>query len=159
MDLLPLCVEHAGEMASVLGDVALHEFIGGAPLTAGALRERYARLAAGSPDPADVWCNWVLQLRADGRLVGTVQATLTPARDTAELAWIIGTPWQGRGFATEAARAVAGWLVDLPVGRLIAHVHPDHRASAAVAAACGLAPTPHLADGEVRWEYGATTPG
>ncbi|KOU19301.1 GCN5 family acetyltransferase [Streptomyces sp. WM6372] len=158
MDLLPLRVEHAAEMALVLGDPVLHEFIGGAPLTAGALRERYARLAAGSPDPAVVWCNWVLRLRGDGALVGTVQATVTPARDTAELAWVIGTPWQGRGFATEAARAVTAWLADLPVGLLIAHVHPDHHASAAVAAACGFAPTPHREDGEIRWQHRPTAP-
>ncbi|MCC0099741.1 GNAT family N-acetyltransferase [Streptomyces flavotricini] len=152
LELLPLRVEHAAEMARVLGDPVLHEFTGGAPLTAGALRERYARLAAGSPDPAVVWCNWVLRLRGDGQLVGTVQATVTPARDTAELAWVIGTPWQGRGFATEAARALTAWLAQLPVGLLIAHVHPGHHASAAVAAACGFAPTPHLEDGETRWE-------
>ncbi|MEV6579829.1 GNAT family N-acetyltransferase [Streptomyces sp. NPDC051582] len=152
LDLLPLRVEHAAEMARVLGDPALHAFIGGAPLTADALRERYARLAAGSPDPAVVWCNRVLGLRGNGPLVGTVQATITPGRDTAELAWVIGTPWQGRGFATEAARAVTTWLAGLPVGRLIAHIHPGHHASAAVAAACGFGPTPHWEDGEVRWE-------
>ncbi|MFK0220447.1 GNAT family N-acetyltransferase [Streptomyces vinaceus] len=152
MELLPLRVGHAGEMARVLGDPVLHESIGGAPLAAGALRERYARLAAGSPGPAVVWCNWLLRLREDGPLVGTVQATVTPGRDTAETAWVIGTPWQGRGLATEAALAVTAWLARLPVGLLVAHIHPDHHASAAVAAACGLAPTPHREDGEIRWE-------
>lgn len=153
LELLPLRAEYAVEMARVLGDPVLHEFIGGAPLGADALRERYARLAAGAPDPEVVWCNWVLRLRGEGRLVGTVQATVIPASDTAELAWVVGTPWQGRGFATEAARAVTAWLAELPVGRLLAHVHPEHHASAAVAAACGFAPIPHREDGEVRWEY------
>ncbi len=54
--LLPLGPEHAGEMAGVLADPALHTFIGGAPLSAGDLRARYERLAAGSPDPAVSWC-------------------------------------------------------------------------------------------------------
>ncbi|KPI33889.1 GCN5-related N-acetyltransferase [Actinobacteria bacterium OV450] len=153
LEVLPLRAEYAGEMAGVLGDPALHGFIGGVPLSADALRERYVRLAAGSPDPGVVWCNWVLRQRGDGRLVGTVQATVTPASDTAEVAWVVGTPWQGRGFAVEAARAVTAWLAALPVGRLVAHVHPDHHASAAVAAACGFTPTPHREDGEVRWEY------
>jgi hypothetical protein len=31
LDLLPLQVGHAAEMAAVLGDPALHTFIGGAP--------------------------------------------------------------------------------------------------------------------------------
>ncbi|GHE37175.1 GNAT family N-acetyltransferase [Streptomyces vinaceus] len=158
MDLLPLRVEHAPEMARVLGDPVLHEFTGGAPLATDALRARYARLEAGSPDPAVVWCNWVLRLRGDGPLVGTVQATVTPGRDTAETAWVIGTAWQGRGLATEAALAVTAWLEELPVGRLIAHIHPGHRASAAVAAACGFTPTRHREDGEVRWERRSAPP-
>ncbi|MFG2983481.1 GNAT family N-acetyltransferase [Streptomyces sp. NPDC048258] len=156
LDLLPLHPAHADEMALVLADPALHAFIGGAPLSPYALRARYERLAAGSPDPAVVWGNWVLRLREQGRLVGTVQATITPERDRAELAWTVGTAWQGRGFATEAARALAAWLTELPVGLLVAHVHPDHSASAAVAAACGLRATPYRQDGEVRWESGGS---
>ncbi|MEU9143353.1 GNAT family N-acetyltransferase [Streptomyces sp. NPDC048349] len=154
LDLVPLHPAHAEEMALVLADPGLHAFTGGAPPTSRALRARYERLAAGSPDPAVVWANWVLRLRGPGKLVGTVQATLAPALDRAELAWTVGTPWQGQGFAKEAARALADWLTQLPVGVLFAHVHPDHAASAAVAAACGLRPTAYRQDGEVRWESG-----
>ncbi|MFE2703446.1 GNAT family N-acetyltransferase [Streptomyces mirabilis] len=151
LDLLPLRVEHAGEMAEVLSDSALHTFIGGTPATPEALRSRYERLAAGSPDPAVVWCNWVLRLREEGCLVGTVQATVTG--EVAEIAWVVGTPWQGRGFAGEAARGLVGRLGEEPgVRTVVAHVHPDHRASAAVATAAGLAPTDRYQDGEVRWE-------
>lgn len=160
LDLLPLGVEHADEMAVVLGDPALHAFIGGAPQDSDALRARYARLVGGSPDPEVVWCNWVLRLRAEGRLVGTVQATVAADGAHAEVAWVVGIPWQGRRLASEAARALTGWLTELPVGRILAHVHPEHSASAAVAAACGLRPTPHHQDGEIRWEYdGGRTPG
>jgi RimJ/RimL family protein N-acetyltransferase len=151
LDLLPLRVEHAGEMAEVLSDPALHTFIGGTPATPEALRSRYERLVAGSPDPAVLWCNWVLRLRAEGCLVGTVQATVTG--EVAEIAWVVGTPWQGRGFAGEAARGLVGRLGEEPgVRTVVAHVHPDHRASAAVAAAAGLGPTDRYQDGEVRWE-------
>jgi RimJ/RimL family protein N-acetyltransferase len=151
LDLLPLRVEHAGEMAEVLSDPALHTFIGGTPATPEALRSRYERLVAGSPDPAVLWCNWVLRLREEGCLVGTVQATVTG--EVAEIAWVVGTPWQGRGFAGEAARGLVGRLGDEPgVRTVVAHVHPGHRASAAVAAAAGLGPTDRYQDGEVRWE-------
>ncbi|MEU9300887.1 GNAT family N-acetyltransferase [Streptomyces sp. NPDC048269] len=152
LDLLPLQPAHADEMALVLADPALHSFIGGVPLSPDELRVRYERLAAGSPDPAVVWVNWVLRLREQRRLVGAVQATIMPERGRAELAWTVGIPWQGRGLATEAARALAAWLTQLPVGLLVAHVHPDHAASAAVAAACGLRATAHRQDGEIRWE-------
>jgi RimJ/RimL family protein N-acetyltransferase len=138
-------------MAEVLSDPALHTFIGGTPATPEALRSRYERLVTGSPDPAVLWCNWVLRLREEGCLVGTVQATVTG--EVAEIAWVVGTPWQGRGFAGEAARGLVGRLGDEPgVRTVVAHVHPGHRASAAVAAAAGLGPTDRYQDGEVRWE-------
>ncbi|BBC33435.1 hypothetical protein SGFS_047290 [Streptomyces graminofaciens] len=150
MDLLPLRVEHAGEMADVLSDPELHTYIGGAPLSPDDLRSRYERLVTGSPDPAVSWCNWVLRLREESRLAGTVQATITGRR--AEIAWVVGKPWQGRGLASEAARALVGWLGQQGVTEVIAHIHPGHGASAAVAAAAGLTPTAQRQDDEIRWE-------
>ncbi|MET8690311.1 GNAT family N-acetyltransferase [Streptomyces sp. NPDC004732] len=153
LDLVPLRVEHADEMAAVLGDPALHTFIGGAPDDVEALRARYRRMLAGSPDPGVSWCNWVLRLRTeDGpSLVGTVQATVVP-EGHAEIAWVVGTPWQGRGFASEAARGLVEWLAGQHVRTVAAHIHPDHRASAAVARSAGLAATEVIQDGEIRWE-------
>ncbi|MEV0177345.1 GNAT family N-acetyltransferase [Streptomyces sp. NPDC050803] len=154
LDLEPLRVEHAEEMAAVLADPALHTFIGGTPDTPEALHARYERLVAGSPDPAVSWCNWVLRLRAEACLVGYVQATVTTG--AAEIAWVVGTPWQGRGLASEAARALVAWLTGRPgAPAVIAHIHPDHTASAAVAQAAGLIPTEERQDGEVRWLLGS----
>ncbi|MFD2473927.1 GNAT family N-acetyltransferase [Amycolatopsis silviterrae] len=148
LDLVPLSVSHAGEMASVLSDPALHTYIGGAPDTPEALRSRYQRMTAGSPDPAVSWLNWVIRPRGSG-LVGTVQATV---RDSvAEIAWVVGTPWQGRGIATEAAHGLVDWLSRQPVDAIIAHIHPENQASAAVAAAVGLTATDEQQDGEIRW--------
>ncbi|MEV3859595.1 GNAT family N-acetyltransferase [Streptomyces sp. NPDC050095] len=152
LELVPLRVEHAAEMAAVLGDPALHTFIGGTPHTPEALHARYERLAAGSPDPSVTWLNWVIRLRADDCLTGTVQATVTAA--AAEIAWVVGTPWQGRGIAGEAARGLVDWLDARQVPSVIAHIHPDHHASAAVARGAGLAPTEVIEDGEIRWIRG-----
>lgn len=148
LDLLPLSVSHAEEMAEVLSDPALHTYIGGAPDSAESLRSRYRRMTAGSPDPAVSWLNWVIQPRDSG-LAGTVQATVRDA--VAEIAWVVGTSWQGRGIATEAARGLVGWLLRQPVDAIIAHIHPENRASAAVAAAAGLTATEEVQDGEIRW--------
>ncbi|MCX5557929.1 GNAT family N-acetyltransferase [Streptomyces sp. NBC_00038] len=157
LNLLPLRVEHAEEMAQVLSDPALHTFIGGAPATPADLRLRYERLVVGSPDPAVTWWNWVIQLREGACLVGTVQATVTG--EVAEIAWVLGTPWQGRGIAVEAAEGLVGWLSQEPrIRTVIAHIHPGHRASAAVAAAAGLTPTDRYQDGEVRWELPMNRP-
>ncbi|MFC9795963.1 GNAT family N-acetyltransferase [Streptomyces sp. NPDC127584] len=152
LDLVPLDVAHAEEMAGVLDDPALHTFIGGAPLSPAELREQYARLAAGSPDPATVWANWVVRLRAENRLTGTVQATVTEGGRVAEVAWVIGTAWQGRGIAREAAEGLVALLAEHGTRTIVAHVHPNHTASEAVATASGLTPTAHLKDGERRWE-------
>ena len=161
--LEPLQIEHAEPMATVLADPQLHAFIGGAPDTASQLRSRYARMLAGPSDPAESWCNWVIRLRENRELTGTVQATVSPDGDGdadgdgdgdglhAEIAWVVGTPWQRRGIATEATLALVGWLARQPIHAVIAHIHPDHAASAAVAAAAGLTPTAEIDDGEIRW--------
>lgn len=152
LDALPLDVAYADEMASVLADPALHTFTGGAPEDADALRTRYARQSAGSPDPAERWWNWVLRVRGDDCLAGYVQATVNVSDAQAEIAWVIGSGWQGRGYAKEAALGLVAHLLDGGVVRtVVAHIHPDHAASAAVAAAAGLVRTEEWEDGEVRW--------
>jgi RimJ/RimL family protein N-acetyltransferase len=153
LDLVPLRIEDADEMAAVLADKRLHEFIGGRPATVTELREQYARLAAGSANPGERWLNWIVRSREDGQAVGTVQATLT-RRDghrTARVAWVIGVEWQGRGFATEAARALVDRVRAHGVDEILANIHPDHRASAKVACRAGLRPTEERADGEQVW--------
>ncbi|MFJ6431721.1 GNAT family N-acetyltransferase [Streptomyces sp. NPDC091416] len=153
LDAEPLRVEYADEMATVLADPALHTFTGGAPESAEELRARYERQTAGSPDPDELWWNWVLRIRDEGRLAGYVQATVRGP--VAEIAWVTGAEWQGRGYAKEAA---AGLVAHLRGGgavrTVIAHVHPDHAASAAVAAAAGLVRSGEWEDGEERWRLG-----
>ncbi|MGW2872545.1 GNAT family N-acetyltransferase [Kitasatospora sp. NPDC001225] len=156
LDLLPIAPGHAEELAAALADPALHAFTGGRPATVEELRARCARLAAGSPDPAEAWGNWVLRLRADGALTGYVQTTVRP--DGAELAWVVGTPWQRRGLATEAARTLLAHLTAAGATTALAHIHPDHHASARIATALGLRRTTRTQDGETRWQADLTRP-
>lgn len=152
--LEPLDAQVAAELFGVLDDPGLRTFIGGEPLSLTALTERYVRLAERrSPDGTEVWANWVIRRRGDGRAVGTLQATVPaagPCGGAAELGWVVGRPWQGQGLATEAATALAdrlagaGWVV-------MAHIHPDHLASQRVASAAGMQPTALEQDGEIRW--------
>jgi len=148
--LSPLAVEDADEMIVVLGDERMHEFTGGAPPTLEQLHERYRFLAAGrSADGSEQWLNWIVRL--DGAAVGTVQATVMADGAAAEVAWEVGVPWQGRGIASEAAAAMVDWLLAHGVWSIAAHVHPQHEASAAVAARAGLAATAEVVDGETVW--------
>ena len=151
----PLRVEHAEEMGPVLADEALHEFIGGRPESVDELRARYRRQARGVSDDGDEqWFNWVLRRRDTGVLAGTVQATVLREGDQviAEVAWVVGIDHQGQGLAREAAVAMALWLRSQGATVLVAHVHPDHAASAGVARALGLRPTDIVEDNETRWE-------
>ena len=150
--LEPLRVDHAGELVDVLSDAGLFTFTGGSPPSLEELERRYARQVAGPGRPDEVWHNWVVRVGIEGPAVGYVQATLGPQDGVAELAWVIGTDWQGRGIAREAARLVLDHLLALGVRRVVAHVHPDHVASQRVAASLGLVPTPVLVDGEVEWQ-------
>lgn len=115
-----------------------------------------------SADGTQQWFNWVLRRRDDGRATGYVQASVSSDDDAApvaELAWVVGTAHQGQGLAREGGRAMADWLTAQGVRRLVAHVHPDHVASAAVARSLGLAATDELVDGEVRWTTSVQAPG
>ncbi|GIJ43153.1 hypothetical protein Val02_00390 [Virgisporangium aliadipatigenens] len=145
--LTPLVPDDADEMAVVLGDERLHEFIGGRPATREELRARYLRWAFGSGSPDEHWLNWVV--RADGQAVGWVQATVSGG--SAEVAWVIGVAWQGNGYAGEAATALVAWLRAGGAHPITATIRPDHHASAAVATRAGLAPTDREIDGERLW--------
>ncbi len=156
LDLEPLRPEHAVELAGLLDDPALHEYIGGQPATLAELQARYAVQAAGhSPDGGEGWLNWVVRERAGAYAVGTVQATLTvDAVLCADLAWVIATRYQRRGYAVEAAAAMAGWLRGQGAQVLAAYVHPDHGASIRVAQRLGLTATGTVVEGEIRWAAG-----
>lgn len=153
--LEPLKVEHAREMSVVLNDASLYRFTGGQPLTLTALRARYSTQVTGrSPDGTQRWLNWNVRLRDIGVALGYVQATVTgePGRAAAEIAWLIGSRHQGRGFAREAAALMLSSLQATGVRSVGAHIHPDHHASAAVARHLGLARTGLVADGEMYWQ-------
>jgi RimJ/RimL family protein N-acetyltransferase len=159
LDLEPLVASHAAELAPVLDDVVLHEFTGGAPLDPAALAAQFARWAARrSPDGSQLWGNWVIRVRETQMAAGTLQATMPaagPAAGPAEVAWVVGRPAQGHGYAREAARSLvallqdSGWIV-------IAHIHPGHLASQRVANGAGLSPTSEIHDGEIRWTTSPT---
>jgi RimJ/RimL family protein N-acetyltransferase len=149
--LVPQTAEDADDLVDVLADPALYSFTGGAPLALPALRARLERLQRGlSPDGSEIWGNWVVRRHPDGVALGFVQATI--GEQGGDLAWVIGTVWQGQGYAGEAAAALAAFLRSEGVAPITAHVLPAHLASQRVAARAGLRPTGVLRpDGEERW--------
>lgn len=151
LELVALSRGHAGAMVRVLADPGLYRFTGGSPPSLPELDARYRAWAGGSPRPEEAWHNWVVLLAGSGEAIGHVQATVLDAGRRADIAWTIGTPWQGRGFASEAARGLVAWLEASGVATVTAHVHPEHVASSRVATRAGLRATAELEDDEVVW--------
>src|SRR4029079_9097153 len=117
-------------MVAVLGDASLYAFTGGMPPDLETLRERYVRQAAGqSEDGAEQWGNWIARRRWSDEAIGFVQATLGSS-GAAEVAWLIGAPWQGNAYAAEAASALVDWLEAAGVETVEAHIQPENAASA-----------------------------
>ncbi|MGO3886935.1 MAG: GNAT family N-acetyltransferase [Mycetocola sp.] len=155
LTLTPLQQDDAAEMVNVLHDRDLYAYTGGEPPSLDELNRRYARQIGGvSPDGTQRWLNWIVRFGAEP--VGYVQATVTPGEEhaVAELAWVIGTRWQGRGIATRSALMMQAWLRERGISHWAASIHPDHAASAAVAARLGLRPSGSLNDdGEQLWRW------
>ena len=115
-----------------------YSFIGGRPPTLGELTEQYRRQVVGrSVDGREEWLNWIV--RVDGTAVGYVQATVHEGA-RAVVAWVIGVPWQGRGYATGAANELVGLLRARGVRRIEAYIVPGHVGSERVAERIGLSP-------------------
>ena len=110
--LSPLTEQDADVMVEVLGDEQMYTFTGGAPLSLDQLQSRYRRLAVGrSSDGTELWFNWIVRVSA-AQPVGVIQATVAADGTQADVAWEIGVPWQGHGYASEATTAVVRWLID-----------------------------------------------
>ena len=167
IDLEPVSPAHADEMVDLLADRGLYTFYADeASPSLDELRARYARWAAGSsPDGSQTWCTWILRLRDTGTCAGFVQTTVLLEERTAELAWVVGTAYQGQGLAREAAAALRDAVLAgthatgaEPVEQVVAHIAPGNAPSEAVAAAIGLHPTDDLdPDGERIWRLPPTS--
>jgi RimJ/RimL family protein N-acetyltransferase len=77
-------------------------------------------------------------VEADGELVGTAGASLRPGRLGPEIGYSIA-PWaRRRGYAAEAARALADWALGLGAPRVHLYTDVGNTASQAVARRAGF---------------------
>ena len=139
--LVPVAAEDADELAVVFADERLYAFTGGRPGTVEELRDTLGRLARERAADPGAQLNWVARRLADGQAVGMLQAVFGAEGRSAEIAWLVGVPWQGQGLASEAATAVVRWLEERGVEQVTAWIRPDHHASESVATHAGLAVT------------------
>jgi len=148
---IPMREEHAEAMFPLLSDESLYAFTGGsAPASVESLAATYlVRESRRSRDGAELWLNWMIWHATQRAAVGYTQSTVHPTH--AEVAWVVGTRWQGQGYATEAATAMVGRLLSMGVRDIRACVHPAHLASRRVAEKLGLQLTDRVIDGEQVW--------
>jgi len=138
-------------MFDVLADPRLYTFTSDKPpVSLEALAQVYERReSCSSPDGSELWLNWLLYEVNLKWPIGYVQASVTPSH--ADVAWVIGTLWQGNGYAAEAARAMLDWLREIGVRQFRACIHPDHKASQKVAVNVALHRTNNVENGEEVW--------
>ena len=151
--LTPMVECDTDALFRLLKDPEIHVFTGGHPPASAddvraTIRRRESRR---SPAGDELWLNWTLRLKTDQSGVGYVQAGVK--QDRADLAWVVGVPFQRRGYASEASRRVLHWLRDdLGVLEVRASIHPDHVASHRVARNIGLLKSGDRTDeGEEVW--------
>ena len=152
---VPMRSAHAAIMFPILSDAKIYGFTGGFPPTSEeSLAEIYAaRESRRSPDGEQLWLNWLIWDSERGAGVGYTQATVHPTH--AYVAWVVGTRWQGLGYASEAAAALVKWLGALGVAEIRACVNPAHTASRRVAQNAGLRLTKDFIDDEEVWAHSA----
>ena len=110
LTLEPQMAQHAEAMFRVLSDPAIYEFENEPPRSVEWLRERYAKLESRrSADGSQHWLNWVLR-RADGELIGYVQATVY-ADGRAGVAYELASAHWRHGYVSEAIAAMVDALV------------------------------------------------
>ncbi|MCX6374105.1 MAG: GNAT family N-acetyltransferase [Actinobacteria bacterium] len=124
---------------AVFGDPRVMRFVGATrrPLDRDALRSSQERVRA----------HWerhgfgplVVVERASGRLVGEAGLQVLEAGPDIELTYTLARAFWGRGYATEAARAVLAWGLDgLGLERIVALAYPRNRASRHVIEKLGM---------------------
>jgi len=112
LTLEPLQSAHAAETFEPLSNRDHYAFIPqDPPASLQVLRERYERLETRrSPNGHELWLNWAARLHS-GTVAGVVQATCYRDGRVA-IAYELFAPFQGKGVATEALRAMLLHLRD-----------------------------------------------
>lgn len=82
---------------------------------------------------------WALERLGDPSLMGWCGLTFLPETGETEVAYLLGRPYWGKGFATEAATAALRFGFErLALPRIIGLVHPDNRGSQHVLEKLGM---------------------
>lgn len=136
------CLDDFTACAAMWADPAVTRHIGGRPFTE---EESWARLLRYVGHWALLgYGYWVVEEKASGCFAGEIgfadnKRNLEPSlSDTPEIGWVFVPAAHGRGYATEAARAVTAWGdAHFGASQTACIIHPENLASIRVAEKCG----------------------
>ena len=129
--------------SALWSDESVMVYMGGKPLTREECWTRFLRYAGH-------WAvlgfgYWVVEEKLTGDFVGEVglgdfKRDLQPSLNgVPELGWVLTPAQHGKGYATEAAKAVLRWGREhFGANAFSCIIHPEHRASINVARKCGF---------------------
>jgi len=129
--------------AAMWADPVVTRFIGGAPLTEEDAWAKYLRVAGH-------WALlgygfWSIVEKTSGQRVGeagilNVKRDTNPSfRDVPEIGWGLLPAVHGKGYATEAVKAILGWAENhFGKVRMVCIIDPDNTPSLRVAERCGF---------------------
>lgn len=136
--LRPWTAADAGPVAAILGGGGLHEFLPlPAPYTPAAA-EAFVTGAAQAERRAGTGLDCAVEERASGRLVGSASVRLPVSGRPCDIGYWVAGAAQRRGYAAEAAAALAAWAMDRGVPRVEIHADVANLASVRVALRAGF---------------------
>lgn len=125
-------------LAAIYADPQATRFLGG-PRTREDTRGRLGGMIADHREQG--FGLWATTLLEDGTLIGRCGLLVQHVEGSVEheIAYLLGSRWWGRGYATEAAAAIRDHArAELGLGRLISLIDPGNAPSQAVATRIGM---------------------
>lgn len=82
---------------------------------------------------------WTVIEKESGTIIGRAGLSVRPGEEDPELGFLIGVPWQGKGYATEVCRAIIQYAAtQLEAKGVVAYVQPENKASIRVCEKVGM---------------------
>lgn len=82
--------------------------------------------------------SFVIERTDESGVIGAIGIGLDGPGEEGDIGWWIGVPFQGRGYASEAAACAVDFARTMGIKRLTAGTHPDNLASQRVARKLGM---------------------
>jgi len=139
----PLVEKHAELLFELLQDHKIYTFIPEKPpASISALRKRYKLLEKRkSPSLPQIWLNWALRLRENGKYIGTLQATIDDNK-TAFIAYVLSPKFWRQGLAFEACVKLLEFLfAEYQIIKIFADVDKNNKSSINLLTKLGFAIT------------------